>query len=110
MHTLPTRTQGLMVSWNGPRYSGDGVVMAEEGEHSVCMQYSTTESEDGAPVDPTDCVDVIQVDNPKEGQFDRGQMYTGPWDTENGVTVKWIPSENAIEESFHLGAILRGHR
>ena len=55
MHTLPTRTQGLMVSWKGPRYSGDGIVMAEEGEHSVCMQYSTTESADGAPVGPTDC-------------------------------------------------------
>ena len=35
MHTLPTRTQGLMVSWNGPKYSGDGIMMADEGEHSV---------------------------------------------------------------------------
>ena len=94
--------EGLMVSWNGPRYSGDGIMMAEEGEHSVCMQYSTTESADGAPVDPTDCVDVIPVDSPKEGQFDRGQMYTVPWDTENGVTVKWIPSENAFEEKVSI--------
>ena len=77
----------------------------------LCMQYSTTESADGPPVNPTDCVDVIQVEIPKEGQFDRGQMYTGPWDTENGVTVKWIPSENAMRRaSFHFRSILGGYR
>ena len=108
MHMLPNRTEGLMVTWNGPRFSGDGVMMAEEGEHSVCMQYSTTETEDGAPTAPSDCVDVIQVDNPKEGQFDRGQMYTGPWDTQNGVTVKWIPSENAIEETVSISVRFLG--
>ncbi len=108
MHTLPTRTQGLMVSWKGPRYSGDGIMMSEDGEQSVCMQYSTTESEDGAPVAPTDCVEVIQVERPKEGQFDRGQMYTGPWDTADGVTVKWIPSENAIEETVSISVRFLG--
>lgn len=108
MHKMPTRTQGLMVSWNGPRFSGDGVMMAEEGEHSVCMQYSTTESENGAPVQPIDCAEVIAVDNPKEGQFDRGQMYTGPWDTANGVTIKWMPNENAVEETVSISVRFLG--
>jgi hypothetical protein len=108
MHVLPSRTQGLMVSWNGPRFSGDGVEMAADGDHSACMQYSTTESENGEPVDAADCIDVIQVDNPKEGQFDRGQMYTGPWDTTNGVTIKWIPSEEAAEETVSISVRFLG--
>ncbi len=108
MHKLPSRTQGLMLSWSGPRFSGDGVMMAEEGEHSVCMQYSTSELENGAPAEATDCVDVISVENPKEGQFDRGQMYTGPWDSANGVTIKWMPNEDAVEETVSISVRFLG--
>ena len=108
LHKMPSRTQGLMLSWSGPRFSGDGVMMAEEGEHTVCMQYSTSELESGTPVEPTDCIDVIQVEDPKEGQFDRGQMYTGPWDSENGITVKWLPSENAGDETVSISVRFLG--
>lgn len=108
LHKVPSHTQGLMLSWSGPRFSGDGVMMAEEGEHTVCMQYSTAELASGAPVGPTDCIDDIAVESPREGQFDRGQMYTGPWDTENGVTVKWLPGENTADEIVSISVRFLG--
>jgi hypothetical protein len=83
-------------------------MLAEEGEHTVCLQYSTSELEDGTPLDPADCIDLIAVESPKEGQFDRGQMYTGPWDSENGITVKWIPNENAIDETVSISVRFLG--
>lgn len=104
-HTLPTRGQGVTVSWAGKRYSGDGLVLAEEGEHMVCMQFSTTGE---APESAEDCVDVIEVEAPKEGQFDRGQMYTGPWDSTGGVKIQWIPSESANEEIVSISVRFLG--
>ena len=108
MHTLPSKTRGLTVTWNGPQYSGDGVVLAEDGEHTVCMQFSTSVSEEGGPQGPADCLDVIPVENPKEGQFDRGQMYTGPWETTNGVTVRWLPNENTVNETVSISVRFLG--
>lgn len=109
-HKLPTRSQGVMLEWTGPKYSGDGVIIAEEGEHKVCLQYSTSGvgGDGSAPESPIDCIDTINVEAPMEGQFDRGQMYTGPWDATNGVTVKWVPSENAADEKVSISVRFLG--
>jgi len=74
-HKLPSQSRGVMLTWSGVKYSGDGEVMAENGEHSVCLQYS---SSGDAPATPVDCLEVATVEAPMEGQFDRGQIYTGP--------------------------------
>lgn len=104
-HPLPTKPQGLMVSWSGVQYSGDGAVLADDGEHSVCMQFS---SSGAIPTSPVDCMNIAEVEAPKEGQFDRGQMYTGPWDTDGGVTIRWIPSDSGIEENVSVSVRFLG--
>jgi hypothetical protein len=110
MHNLPTRTQGIMLTWSGPKFSGDGILVDEDGEQSVCMQYSSSGvgADGSAPTSPTDCIDIIEVEDPKEGQFDRGQMYTGPWDSQNGVTVKWVPSAQDVGETVSISVRFLG--
>jgi len=36
---LPNRIDGLRLSWNGPRYDGDGVVISEDGPQATCLKY-----------------------------------------------------------------------
>jgi hypothetical protein len=103
-HALPAKSEGLMVSWTGTKYSGDGLVTGD-GAQLVCMQFSTTGE---APSSVADCIDVIDVEPPAEGQYDRGQMYTGPWDTEEGVTIQWIPSTAGIDETVSISVRFLG--
>ena len=103
-HSLPTKSRGVMVSWTGTKYSGDGLV-TDDGAQSVCMQFSTSGE---TPTTTADCIDVIEVEAPAEGQYDRGQMYTGPWDTESGVKVQWIPSTAGINETVSISVRFLG--
>ena len=104
-HPLPTKPKGVTVSWTGKRYTGDGLVLSEDGEHKVCMQFSSTGE---TPETPEDCIGIVEVEAPKEGQFDRGQMYTAPWETENGVKIEWVPSEAAVEETVSISVRFLG--
>lgn len=99
-HTLPTRHRGVSIEWNGPVYSGDGVMMADSGTHATCFEFTSPDTTDqarpdgidnGALLSPVQCTVPTEPNQPKESQYDRGQMYTGPWETEAGVTLRWVP-------------------
>jgi hypothetical protein len=90
--TLPEKPTGVMMSWKGPVYDADGNLLMTADElgdegYSTCLQFLAHES---MPQDPEDCL-ALQEPPGVESTFS-GQMYTGPWDTEDGsVTVKWVP-------------------
>ena len=89
VHQLPTRPSGVMLSWSGPQYSGDGVEIGD-GDITTCMQYMPHST---APTSPEDCITYEPMGEPADGQYPRGQMYTPPWMTDGGVTVSWVPYE-----------------
>ena len=107
---LPSRPEGLMVSWKGPAYDAYGNRAGETEERTACVQY-LAHSE--APGSPDDCVeyeafpaDGIPVDptDPLNADFFEpdvfGQIYTGPWDSDDGsVTFSWKknPDDAAYE-------------
>ncbi len=89
---LPTAPTDLLVSWDGVAYDGQGVVLAESGEHQTCVQFLAN--------DPEGLVDCGQEQVPPDDapSFD-GQIYTGPWDTTDGkLTFRWTPGENPDEQ------------
>ena len=89
-YRLPNAPGGVMVSWSGPRYDGWGHEVGS-GAQSTCLSYAAP----GAT--PTTAADCIGADAPASSEF-TGQMYTGPWDTDDGtLTFHWdqpdVPSE-----------------
>jgi hypothetical protein len=105
IHKMPSRPLGVMVSWDGPRYSGDGVII-DDGGQSSCMQYL---QHDENPNSQYDCLNYEKMGEPYEEQFERGQMYTGPWDTSDGkVTIEWIPNGQNVEEVVSISMRLLG--
>ena len=46
------------------------------------------------------------MSEPIGDEYARGQMYTAPWETTNGVTVKWVPFSNNGITSAAEGEIL----
>ena len=90
--TLPTRPEGVMLSWTGPVFDERGNEESS-GAASSCLQYWGGETE---PADATDCVEIPAY--PTETINLPGQMYTGPWDTEDGVLFTWVPSESEVDE------------
>jgi hypothetical protein len=82
MFHLPNRPGGVQVAWTGPRYDAYGHTTGD-GEQSTCLSFAAP---DAAPASAGDCADA---DSPSAAEF-AGQMYTGPWDTEDGaVTFRW---------------------
>ncbi len=122
---LPNSPLGVRIGWNGPRYDRFGLLMASDGantddggdtgsvaaeENSTCLQYLPHATAPGAP---TDCLEL--QDPPREPeQFAalglsyperelNGQMYTGPWDAEDGqVVFEWVPAEVDLGEILTL--------
>lgn len=86
---LPNRQEGLMLSWTGPRYNADGELV-EGTEHSTCMSYYWPE--DSAVTDPSQCLEK------PEFKGDDGQVYTGPWDTQDGLKFNWVVPEEGSDE------------
>ena len=41
-------------------------------------------------------------------EYPRGQMYTAPWETTDGVTVSWMPSASSIGETFSISVRFLG--
>jgi hypothetical protein len=98
-HVLPTRPQGVMMTWDGPQYSSDGIEL-ESGETSTCLQFVPHNRE---PSSPVDCLTYEDLDAPgAPGQFPRGQMYTPPWETDSGITFRWIVSEDDVDETVSI--------
>lgn len=98
---LPNAPGGVQVSWSGPRYDGYGHTVAE-GEQSTCLSYAAPGA---APTVPADCA---EADSPSASGF-TGQMYTGPWDTEEGVTFRWeSPAEPSAGEYVSLAVRFLG--
>lgn len=83
--TLPSEHTGVSMSWSGPTWDAFGEQTASEGEWNTCLSFigNATESEQ-------DCSVPAAV---PDAAFN-GQLYTGPWDTEDGVTFQWEPGDN----------------
>jgi hypothetical protein len=93
-YTLPNEIGGVMMEWQGPIYDRWGNVLddaADKQPQKTCLTFAPPEA--GEPVDPTDC---IAADHPNAASFE-AQVYTGPWDTEDGVTFRWDPGDNPDE-------------
>jgi len=99
--TLPARSEGVMMSWNGPRYDYQGDLLEgyESGEQSTCLEY--IRSVDDAPAAVADCGETTVVSS---GDTLTGQIYTGPWDTENGeVMFAWeVPEAASADEQLSI--------
>jgi hypothetical protein len=86
---LPERQDGIMLSWTGPRYDRYGGIIAD-GEQSTCFRYRADEK---APASAEDCVGL---DDPANSENELvANVYTGPWDTEDGVKFEWVPVEGS---------------
>ncbi len=119
IHALPGAPDGVMLSWNGPLYDAEGEVTGE-GEIRRCLTFADT---DYTPDSPEDCLKA-NLPDPSEGTAvsdvtDRdgnllltalkGQMYTGPWSSDTGVTFTWPESaEFGPNETVVIGVRLLG--
>jgi hypothetical protein len=89
MVELPDRQDGIMLSWNGPRYDRYGSIVGE-GEQTTCFRYRADEK---APASAEDCVGL---DDPASNENELvANMYTGPWDTDDGVKFSWVPVDGS---------------
>jgi hypothetical protein len=86
---LPERQDGIMLSWTGPRYDRFGGIIGD-GEQSTCFRYRADEKP------PTSAEDCVGLDDPTSSENELvANMYTGPWDTEDGVKFEWVPIEGS---------------
>lgn len=89
---LPGALGGVQMEWNGPRYDAWGNVTSGAGPARTCLAYAAA---DGA--DPAGAADCAEADFLDAADY-VGQIYTGPWDTEDGqVTFRWEPGNNGDE-------------
>ena len=87
---MPQLPGGVQLEWTGPRYDGYGRTQAVDGVQRTCLTFSGDAVSD--PEGPAACTDVMAA------QADVGQMYTAPWDTDDGkVLFRWEPGENPDE-------------
>ncbi|MEC7987100.1 MAG: hypothetical protein VX278_18165, partial [Myxococcota bacterium] len=106
-HLLPSKPSGVMVSWTGPQYSTDGIVTdANSTERKTCMQYAAG---DEPPTTTDDCVEYIPLAPPDGEKYDSGQMYTAPWETDDGVvTLSWKPNTVNANETVSISVRFLG--
>jgi hypothetical protein len=104
VHTMPSRPMGVMLSWDGPTYSGDGLEIAASGMVNTCLQYNPHST---PPSSPEDCLEYEPQDEPAQG-YNRGQMYTGPWESSNGVTVSWLPGPEGNADTVSISVRFLG--
>ena len=101
---LPNRPQGVQMSWKGPVYGAHGELLADGStDWSTCLRFRAEET---SPVSPEDCL-VATDPKSDEYTFD-GQMYTGPWETSDGVTLDWIPSDSGVDENIIIAVRFLG--
>lgn len=98
---LPQSLDAVKIDWQGPRYTYSIADRAfsttgETEEVSACFEFLNRLEWGGTS--PTDVAECAQgVSYPREQGTYRsfnGQMYTGPWATEEGVTFSWDPADS----------------
>lgn len=88
--TLPSLPGGVQVEWSGPRYDEHGLLATAEGAHRTCLAFAGDAVVE--PQGPADCAGASSA------LAEAGQMYTAPWDTDDGkVLFRWEPGENPDE-------------
>ena len=97
-HVMPTRPRGVLLSWSGPQYSGDGVELSS-GAKTTCLAFNDRTT---APESPADCLVAEVLPEPVEDQYPRGQMYTPPWETDGGITFRWVTSSEDVDETVSI--------
>lgn len=102
--TLPQQVEGVKIDWTGPRYAysfNEADYVANEGtDWSTCFEFTSPfEFGDGAPASREDC---NQLTSPPTGpgiyNTYRGQVYTGPWETDEGVTFTWADGADESDD------------
>jgi len=130
---VPHAPTDVRVGWNGPRYdrygrtiesiaaaedsgdTGEAPTVATE-ENSTCLQYLPHAA---APASPEDCATLAEVPKSKEeytalgldyeSRELNGQMYTGPWDTDDQKLVfEWTPGSERGGETVTLSVRFLG--
>jgi hypothetical protein len=87
---VPQLPRAVQLEWTGPRYDNFGHALGEEGEQRTCLAFSGEAVAD--PQGPSDCEAAFSA------SASAGQMYTGPWDTQDGaVRFRWEPGEDPDE-------------
>ena len=90
---LPTRPGGVQIAWTGVRYDAYGHTLAD-GEQSTCLSFAAPGV---VPEGPDGCANADSTD---PGGLP-GQVYTGPWDTEDGkVAFRWTAPDDANPDEF----------
>lgn len=111
-HTLPRALPDILMTWRGPSYgydaeSGDYVPVTSDGASltSRCLQFGDMED---LPSELSDCAnaEMMRVENEFGQELPVGQLYTGPWETPDGVQFSW----NAAPEAKGLGTMVIGVR
>lgn len=100
MH-LPNQPGAVMLEWEGPRYDRFGFQTGESGATKTCLSFVAP----GTPPEAAeDCAAVASMDaNPQ------GQIYTGPWDTEDGkVVFRWAAPEGEADDYVSLSVRFLG--
>ncbi len=103
--TLPQQPQGFVLEWTGPRFDPKTRSWVEDGNtHTQCLRFQDSEAslgidEDGSAGDgellsPEDC---IGVPTPPTSSDLYGQIYTPPWKTSDGLTLRWEPDTTSTD-------------
>ena len=131
---LPNSPSSVRIGWNGPRYdrygrtiessgatdvggdTGESPVALAPEENSTCLQYLPHSQ---APSSADDCTDLAETPRSAD-EFDalgldfgsrelNGQMYTGPWDTDDQQLVfEWTPGPENTGEVVTLSVRFLG--
>jgi hypothetical protein len=87
---VPSLPGGVQLEWKGPRFDNYGHEVGASGEQRTCLAFSGSAAVD--PQGPAECVEAINA------AAAVGQIYTGPWDAEDGqVLFRWEPGADANE-------------
>ncbi len=95
---LPAPLGAVMLDWTGPRYDLNGEVLLDNGDRiNRCFEFY-----EGREDDPNrtreDCETPEPLPSTASDYNDfEGQVYTGPWDTADGVTFTWDTEDDAGE-------------
>lgn len=96
---LPQVPEGFLLEWTGPRFDPITRTWVEDGSlHQQCLRFTDSDAtlgtdEDGSAssagsLSPADCLELPEP--PEDGAL-IGQIYTPPWKTTDGLTLRWDP-------------------
>lgn len=109
---LPTRADNLHVQWSGPTW-GEAGAQGESGAWSSCVAFAgepMSQSEyDALTPDQQAALCQGHPEAPSDSLSYPGQLYTGPWDADNGqVTFRWNPNPDGTHETVSLSVRFLG--